>query len=297
MKFIFISNSLFGQIILEKLLESGITPSLLITAADKKTGRGQKIQKLFIKDFAENKKIKVEEAEDKEIIHSIIKKEKPHLVITAGVKTIISKETLSLSNFINIHPSLLPKYRGPTPIQSTILSGEKESGVTIIKMNEKIDEGPILLQEKISLASNIYYNDAEKILAEKGASMIINSFQDILDDKIIFIPQKEEDATYTKKIKKEDGKINWNDSAQKIERQIRALNPWPGTYSKMGEKTFKVLEAIVQEQTENGPFGDCGKMYLGTNNTIAIQTGKDFLLIKKLQIEGKNSTSAKDFLQ
>ncbi len=297
MKIIFASNSLFGKIALEKMINLGAKPSLLLTSPDKKRGRGLKFEKLFIEDFAQKQKIETKKVEDKNDFHEIIKKNQPYLVIVAGMSIIIPKETLALSKFINIHPSLLPKYRGPSPIQSAILSGEKKNGVTVIEMEERIDAGPILLQAETELPSNVNYLEAEEIFAKNGAEMIVKNINSIIEEKIRKIEQNESDATYSKKFKKEDGRINWEESAQVIERKIRALNPWPGTYSKMGSKIFKIIEATVQEQTANGPFGEPGKMYLGTNHTIAIQTGKDFLLVKKLQIEGKNSTNSKDFLQ
>jgi methionyl-tRNA formyltransferase len=297
MKIIFASNSTFGALILKKIIENNIHPSLLISTSDKKIGRGQQIKSLLIKDFAKSVGVKIKEVEKITDFHNIIEKEKPDLVIVTAIGLILPQKTLDLSFFVNIHPSLLPKYRGATPIQSTIIDGVLKSGVSLIKMNDKIDSGAIIAQKKVSFDGQMNYEKAEQILADVGADLIIENISSLLSKKVKTKPQDENKATYTKKFTKEDGRINWSEPAEVIARKVRALNPWPGTYSMIGEKRFKILEAETQSQTENGPFGSPGKVYLGTNHTIAVQTGKDFLLIKKLQIEGKSSTNSKDFLQ
>jgi len=297
MNIVFASNSYFGTVVLENLIKNNVRISFLITSPSKKEKRGLEFQQLFIKDFATKKGLDVEVVKDKDSFHEIIKQHKPSLVIVAGMRVILPQKTLELSNFINVHPSLLPKYRGATPIQSAILDGNERSGVTIIKMNEKVDSGPIIAQSEFYFDSRIKYPEAEQILAKKGGELLAKKIEAILKEEITPTKQDDSQATYTKKLKKEDGKINWRESAQSIERKVRAFNPWPGTYCNMGKKTVKIIDAEIQEQTEHGPFNIPGKMYLGTNHTIAVETGKDFLLIKKLQIEGKNSTNAKDFIQ
>lgn len=297
MKIIFASNSSFGGIVLEELVKNNSAPDILITSSDKKSGRGQQIQPLAIKEMAQKEDIKIMEADDKETFHKIIQEESPDAVIVAAFGLIIPEETLKLSNFFNIHPSLLPKYRGATPIQTVIQNGEEESGVTIIKMKKEIDSGPIVIQKSVQMRSEMNYAEAEELLAKIGSELTIETLNLFQNNNIAEKEQNHNEATFTKILSKEDGKINWNDAAEIIERKIRAFSSWPGTYTKMGEKMIKVISADIQKQTEAGPFGEKGKMYLGTNNTLAIQTGKDFLLIKELQLEGKTPTSSKDFLQ
>jgi methionyl-tRNA formyltransferase len=297
MKIIFVSNSQFGVKVLQRLLENNMSPFCLVSSSDKKIGRGQQLKSLFIKDFTKEKGIEIKEADSHQEFHKIIEKEKPDLVLVTATGMIIKKETLDLSFFINIHPSLLPKYRGATPIQNAIINNEKKSGVSIIKMSHKIDSGPIIAQEEFIFDDQITYKDAEEKLAIIGADLTSKILPLIQNNKVLLKEQDENEATYTETLCKEDGKIDWNEPAKIIERKIRALNPWPGTYSHINNKRFKILDAEVQEQTENGPFGEPGKIYLGTNYTLAIQTGKDFLLIKELQLEGKNPTLSRDFLQ
>ncbi len=296
-KIVFAGSGRFSFLTLKEILEKGIKPSLILVTKDNRTEREKRKKPLEIKGLATEYDIPIEETETKEDLEEKIEKESPSIVLTVAFGIIISPKILNLSKFVNLHPSLLPKYRGPSPIQTAILNKEKESGVTLFMMNEKIDEGPIYASSKVPFHSQITYCEAEEMLAKEGGKLIAENISNILEEKITPEKQNEKEATYTNLLKKEDGRINWNEPAELIERKVRAFNPWPGTYGKMGEKYFKVLEAEVQEQTGNGPFGAPGKVYLGTNHTIAVQTGKDFLLIKSLQIEGKKSTSSKDFLQ
>lgn len=281
----------------EKLLKSKISLTKIITFPDKKIGRGQKKEPLPLKKFGIRNNIPIEEVDNIIHFHDVIEKEKADIVVVASFGLIIPKKTLSLgSKFINIHPSLLPKYRGPTPIQTSIVNGDQKSGVTLLFMDEKIDHGPIIDQRKVIFHQKIKYEEAEKLLAQEGGDLFTEKLP-ILKEKTNATPQREEEATYTNLLTKRSGLINWNESAKIIERKVRAYNPWPGTHTKVNCKNLKILEADVQLQTENCPSGVPGKLYLGTNNTLAVQTGKNFLLIKKLQLEGKNPTTSKEFLQ
>lgn len=296
-KTIFAGNGRFALITLKTLIENEQKPSLVLMLPDKRTLREKEKNPLEIKDLVTKNHIPVKEIENKEAFHYEIKKENPDIVTIASFGVIIPSKTLSLSRFVNLHPSLLPKYRGPSPIQYAILNGEKKSGISIFKMTAGVDEGPVLLKSEVPFHSKITYLEAEEMLAREGGEVLAKNINGIIEEKITSAPQNNEKATYTKVFKKTDGKIDWSESAEIIERKVRALNPWPGTFGRMGDKYFKVIEAETQEQTGNGPFGTPGKVYLGTNHTIAVQTGKDFLLIKNLQIEGKTSTNSKDFLQ
>lgn len=292
MKITFIGTPRFADIILKGLIEKEKTPSLVVTTKDKKTGRGQQLSPSPVKETATKAGIRVAEVDEKASLYGIIEKEGPDLVIVAAFGLIIDKETLSLATFINVHPSLLPKYRGPSPIQSSIIDGIEETGVSIIKMDEKVDHGPVITTAKIAFEKDVLYLDAEEVLAKEGADLLSLVIGKNLEGKV----QDDSQATYTKKIKKEDGNIDWKEPAWLIERKVRALNPWPGTFtcSEMGK--MKIIEAGVQEQTTDGPFGEPGKTYLATNNNIAVQTGKDFFIIKKLQLEGKQAVTSKEFL-
>lgn len=237
MKTIFLGKGEFGEIVLKGLIENKYKPVLVY-------------------DF--NK----------------IEKLKPDLVVVASYGKIIPKKILEIPKYgsLNIHPSLLPKYRGPSPIQTTILNGDKKTGVTIILMDEKIDHGEIISSSKLLISKKITYQELSKELAQLGVKLLIETIPKWISGEIKQKPQDESKATYTKILKREDGKIDWSKPAQEIERQIRAFNPWPGTFTfiKHKDKTLriKVLEANVKDNK---------------------------LIIKRLQPEGKKAMTFEEF--
>lgn len=205
-----------------------------------------------------------------------IKELKPDLVIVASYGKVIPKKILEIPKHgcLNIHPSFLPKYRGPSPIQTTILNGDKKTGVTIILMDEKIDHGPILVQQEWEIPnSKITYPELSQKLAQLGIKLLIQTIPKWIRGEIKPKSQDHSKATHTKILKREDGKIDWSEPAQEIERQIRAFNPWPGTFTFIKHKNktlrIKVLEADISKDNK--------------------------LIIKKLQPEGKKAMSFEEF--
>ncbi len=281
----------FSKIVLENALDQ-LSIDAVVTARDKKSGRGLKKKASPVKKIAKKNQISVFHNLDQVI-------EDTDLVLVAAYGKIIKKNNLEKPKFgfLNVHPSLLPKYRGPTPIQEAILNGDKKTGVSIMKMDEKIDHGPILKQKEVDLNQDEYYQDLEEKLAVLGGKLLAQTVKKWTMGKIKLKEQNHDQATHTDLLTKKDGRINWKEPAIQIERKIRAYNPWPGCYSKINNNLVKFFKAEVQEQTEAGPFGRPGKIYLGTNEKIAVQTGKDFLLIEELQLEGKKKTTSKNFLQ
>ncbi len=304
MKIIFIGTSKFAANILQRMIYTEYRPCLVITSSDKPSGRGKKIKAMPVSLIAENKGILIKKTDNILELNQEIKKENPVLIIVCAYGKKIPKEILEIpeKGCLNIHPSLLPKYRGPSPISQSIINNDQKTGVTIMLMNDRIDQGKIIKQVEYKIKKGISFLELSQELAEKGADLIIETIPQWINNKLVAQKQQDSQATYTKMIKKEDGKINWSQSAQEIDRQVKALNPQPGTFSffkdkKSGQKKIiKILETDVQEQTEHGPFGDLGKVYVATNNNLAVQTGKDFLIIKKLQMENKNPVSAGDFM-
>jgi len=262
----------FGAIILKSLIENDLKPDLVITQPDKPVGRKQIITPPQVKVLAQENNIPViQPAELKEIIEDI-KEMNPDLIITAAYGELIPKEVLDIPKHktINVHPSLLPKYRGASPIQSVILNGDKKTGVTIMLVDEKLDSGPILSQEEIEIKEKETAKELHDKLATLGADLLIKTIPQWVLGTIEEKEQNEDEATYFNVIEKEDGKIDWKESAETIERKVRAFNPWPGTYTFYNEKILKILEAEVT----------------GTK-----------LIIKKVQLEGKKPMSFEEFLR
>ncbi|MEK9209570.1 MAG: methionyl-tRNA formyltransferase [Patescibacteria group bacterium] len=236
-----------------------------------------------------------------------IKALKPDLLVIASFGKILKKELLALPKYgtLNVHPSLLPKYRGPSPIQAAILNGDKETGVTIILTDEKMDHGPILAQRELEIRStkseirNTTYKELEKKLAELGGEFLVKTVSDWINGKIKPKEQDHSKATYTKKITKENGLINWSEPAEIIERKLRAFNPWPGAYSfwqKNNQKQrliFFKAKIIKHRVFDNLKIGQVFKI----DWDFAIQTGKDALKIEVLKPEGKKEMPSGAFLK
>ncbi len=300
MKIIFIGTPEFGVIILEELIKANFKPVLVVTAPDKPVGRKKITTPPPVKTSAQKYKIPIVQPEKICDSQSEISNLKPDLIVVAAYGQILPKEILEIPEYgcLNVHPSLLPRWRGSSPIQYTILNGDKETGVTIILMTEKVDQGDIIAISKFQITNpRITYLKLHNILAGKGANLLLEVIPKWIKGKIKPFPQDETKATYTKILKKEDGKIDWKKPAEYIERQIRAFQPWPGAFTFLKLKNLKILDADVLKQTKNGPFGPPGKTYLAPNDKIAAQTGKDFLIIEKLQLEGKKPMSSEEFLR
>jgi methionyl-tRNA formyltransferase len=265
-KIVFIGTSEFGAIILNRLVKNNYKPVLVITQPDKPVGRKQILTPSPVKKEAKLLKIGYDLEE--------IKKIKPDLIITAAYGKIIPKEILEIPEYgaLNVHPSLLPKYRGPSPIQTAILNGDKETGITIMLMDQEMDHGPIIAQDRCKIGETTTCQELEKILANQGAKLLIETIPKWIKREIKAKEQDHSKASYTKIIKKEDGKIDWNKSAQEIERKIRAFDPWPGAFTFIKKKDKKIRIKILKAELS-----------------------KDKLIIKKLQPEAKKPMSFEEF--
>lgn len=297
MKIVFIGTPEFGAIILEGLIKANFGPVLVVTAPDKPVGRKQILTPPLVKAIAQKYNIPIAQPEKIGNFKLEIGNLQPDLIIVAAYSQILPKKILEIPKYgcLNVHPSFLPKYRGASPIQYAILNGDTETGVTVMLMDEKMDHGPIISSSFFPI-SKIAYEELSKELANLGAELLVETLPKWAEGKIKPEPQDDSKATYTKILKKEDGRIDWKKSVEEIERQIRAFNPWPGTFALFDGKNFKILKAEVLKQTKNGPFGEPGKTFLAPDDKIAVQTGKDYLIIEKLQLEGKKSISSKEFL-
>jgi len=301
-KIIFIGDSSFALIIFKKLIKNGYKPILVITNPEKPKGRKKIIQPSELKKTAQTHRIPVLNPSKIIEIKDKIKELNPDLIITASYGQIIPKTILEIPKYksINIHPSLLPKYRGPSPIQTAIINGDQETGISIYFMDEKIDNGPIISQKKVEIKDpKITYEELKNELAEEGGNLLIKILPKIFEGKIEKKTQNFLKASYTKMIKKNDGLINWNEPAEKIERKIRAFFPWPGTFS-FWEKNdkllrIKILKAKVISSQKNKKYCP-GKVVLLDKAKMAIACGKDLLEIQELQIEGKKPMTIKEFL-
>lgn len=306
-RLIFMGTPEFAAIILKKLIKNQFIPISIITQPDRKIGRRQKIVFSPVKTLALRYNLSFFQPENikDHKIYKIIKALKPDIIIVAAYGQIIPKKILDIPKFgcVNVHASLLPKYRGASPIQYAILKGEKITGVTLMQMNEKMDEGDIIVQKKAKIDKNDTTLTLQKKLAELSADLLVKTLPKIFSRKIKPIPQDNKKATYTKILKKEDGKIDWKKKAEELERQIRAFYPWPGTYakfqiqnSKSNIKTLriKIIQArIFFDKSKFKP----GTLFLTPDKKLAVSCGQDNLILDRVQVEGKKEISGDEFVR
>ena len=226
-----------------------------------------------------------------------VKELNPDVIIIAAYGLILPKEILDIPQcgVLNVHASLLPKYRGASPIQAAILNGDKETGVTIMLVNERMDEGDILTQKTITINNNDNFEALYNKLSELGANLLLKTLPGYLSGQIKPKPQEDSEATYCQLITKDMGKIDWHKSALEIDRQIRAFTPWPGTYTTWQGKNLKILSASADGSTKLTMTASAGEVFK-VNEGFAIACGQGALEIIKLQLEGKKPMTAKEFL-
>jgi len=299
-KIIFMGTPEFGVVVLQKLLQKGYEPILVVTAPDSPLGRKSILTPSPVKTLARMHGLTIKQPFRVIELKDEIKKINPDLIIIAAYGYFIPKEIHEIPKFgaLNVHPSLLPKFRGPSPIQTAIMEGELVTGATIIKIDNEIDHGPIITKKAIEMPPKIYYKDLEEKLAELGAELLVETLPKWLTKELIPQPQDDTLTSFTKIIKKEDGKIDWaNSTAQEIERKIRALQPWPSTYTywerENDKKTLKILEGEPTSLTEGKTPGF---VYSTEENKIIVLCKSGSLIVKKLQIEGRNPTTDKEFV-
>ena len=292
-KIVFMGTSNFSVAILKSLYQNGYPIVTIYTQPPQKSMRGQKVNKSPIQKMAENLCIECrtpDSLKENNEEYNFLKLLNPDLVIVVAYGQLISKNYLSLSKhgFINIHASLLPKWRGAAPIQRSIMNLDKETGVSIMKIVEKLDAGPVMMQEKINVTSEMNAEDLSNKLSDLSSKLILECIDEIEGGKAKFIDQDEQKATYAKKINKEEGKINWDNSAENILAQINSLLPNPGAwFSFMGER-YKILKASISEAE-----GEKGKV-IDNNLTIACKSKS--IKVNEIQRQGKNKQSTSDFL-
>lgn len=314
-KMIFMGTPEFGAIILEKLSLSGYKPVLIMTAPDKPVGREQILTPSPVKLLAEKYSIPILQPEKIENCKLKIENCKPDLIIVAAYGQILPKEILEIpqKGSLNVHPSLLPKYRGATPIQYAILNDDKETGVTIILMDEKMDHGPILAQRKLKIEEDESALILHDKLANLGANLLIETISKWQKGLLKPLSQDETKAIYTKILTREDGRIIWKKTAKELEREIRAFSGWPGSFtfweSRGGKMVrIKIIKARVLKSMGNVSYL-IGKTLVVPQNEIGVQCGAqpavtigflrggDFLAIERLQMEGKEEMGAEEFLR
>ena len=299
MKIVFMGTPDFAVDALEAIIQAGHEITCVVTQPDKPKGRGKEMQFPPVKECAiqhnlpvfQPVKIKTPEAIE------TLKTYDADIYVVAAFGQILSQEILDMPKYgcVNIHASLLPKYRGSAPIQWAIINGETETGVTIQQMNAGVDTGDILCKAIVPIAAKETGASLFDKLSEAGAKLIVEALKQIEAGTLIAEPQDDSQATHAKMLTKSLGHIDWTQSAVTIERLIRGLNSWPSAYTSLRGKTLKIWEADVAEDVQEQK-GTPGTVIGVTKDAIVVQTGEGALQLSNIQLEGKKRMTVKDFL-
>ena len=293
-KIIFMGTPMFAVPILKSLYQNGYPISHVYTQPPQRSQRGQKINKSPIQGIAETLNLEFrtpESLKNNNEEFEYFKKIGADLAIVVAYGQIIPKKFLNLTKkgFINIHASLLPKWRGAAPIQRSIINLDKETGISFMKIAEELDTGPVCNIYKINLENNLNASDVADKLSLLAAEKILDNIDDILEDKANFIEQDHSKATYASKIQKAEGEINWSNNAKDINGKINGLYPVPGAFFIYKGERYKILKAEIG----NG-IGNPGEVI---SDYLEVACGdKQSIKIKEIQREGKKVQSISEFM-
>ena len=270
----------------------------VVTQPDRPAGRGRQRQSPPIKDVAETHGIPVYQPK------SLVSKESaaplrewaPDLIVVAAFGQILRPHVLELppKGCLNVHASLLPRWRGAAPIQHAILAGDEKSGISLMQMDEGMDTGPIFVQQEISIAADETAATLHDRLSILGADLLSRHLNDILTGRLRPFPQDDTSSTYAPMIKKETGLIDWQQPAKQIDRHIRAMTPWPSAFTTWSGNMLKILTAEPVEETNLPPVTPGQVVIFEGEAVILAEKGR--LRLKHIQLSGKRSTTAKDFI-
>lgn len=293
MKVLFFGTPLFSEIVLKKLIEKHEVVGV-VCQPDKPAGRGKKLVSPNIKLLAEERGIKVYQFEKLKENLVVIKNINSDIFVTASYGKILPKALLDMKLCINVHPSMLPKYRGATPIQTALLNGDKKTGVTIMKTDVGMDDGDIILQREVEILDEDDYNSLMPKLADVGAGLLLQALEEIENKTVKFTKQDDSKATFTKLIQKEDALLDFNESAENLVNKVRAYVENPTAYFYLGDDRIKVYKAKVE--AGDLPNVGIGDVVTVNKKMFLIKTGKDTFSILKCQASGGKVLDVKDFL-
>ena len=302
MRVVFMGTPDFAVGTLEALIAEGHEIRAVVTQPDKPKGRGKTLMPTPVKEVALKHEIpvlqpvKVREPEFVEQLRTM----EPDVIVVAAFGQIISRDLLELPKYgcINVHASLLPAYRGAAPIQWAVINGDRESGVTIMRMNEGLDTGDMIDKVVVPLAEDETGGSLFEKLSHAGARLCVKVLEDLESGRAVCTPQPEESTTaYAAMITKKMGEICWQRPAEEIEQLIRGLNPWPSAYTYLDNKSLKLWKATVEKAEEETENAVSGQVIRADKNGLCICTGDGILNVLELQLEGKKRMETAAFLR
>jgi methionyl-tRNA formyltransferase len=295
MRIVFIGTGEIGVPTLRALLNSDHEVMAVVTQPDKPVGREQRIEPAPIKTAIAKTRIPILQPariKDQQVIEQI-RDLTPDVIVVVAYGQILPRDVLEIPRraCLNLHASLLPRWRGAAPIQAAIAAGDRETGITAMYMDEGLDTGDILLQRNMKILLNDTGGSLHDRLAQIAPEALLESLRLVSAGNAPRIPQDNARATYAPKLKREHGQIDWSESAEAIERKIRAYNPWPGAFMKIGDQNLKIFSASVVDLK-----GQPGEI-LRSDKDLIVATGKCALSLAELQLEGKRRMTAAEFLR
>ena len=296
-RIVFFGTPSFAIPTLQGLLQGPDQVVAVVTQPDREKGRGRKVVMSPVKELALQHGLlpfQPEKAKE-EAFQEAVRGSRPDLIVVVAYGQILPKSILSIPTHgaVNVHASILPRYRGAAPIAWAILNGEKVTGVTTMVMDEGMDTGDILLQREIPIGGEETCETLRDRLASLGAPLLLETLTRMKEKNIRPISQDHSKATYAPPLKKEDGHIDWKKEAKEIDLQIRAFNPWPGAFTKLGRQLLKIYKGEIRERE---PAGKAGTVVWVGSDFIEVETGKSSFLIKEIQLEGKRRMTIREFL-
>ena len=292
-KIVFMGTSNFAVPILKSLYQNGYPISVVYTQPPKKSNRGQKLNKSPINLFSENISLDVrtpQSLKNNNEEESYLTKLKPDIILVVSYGQIIPKNYLNIPKygFFNVHASLLPKWRGAAPIQRSIMNLDKETGISIMRINENLDEGPVCSQYSLKISEKINSEELSEKLSLIASEKILDTFDKIYDGNVEFKDQDHSKATYAKKIQKTEGKIDWNENAEKIIGKINGLYPYPGAFFSYNGERYKILKA-----EKSNTIGTVGSI---VSENFEVCCGSGSIKVLSIQREGKRVQQINEFL-
>ncbi len=297
MRVIFMGTPDFAVGTLEEIIKAGHEVVLVVSQPDKAVGRSKALKYTPVKACAIEHGIEVYQPERvrEESCIEYLRGYQPDIIIVEAFGQIIPKAILDMPRFgcVNVHASLLPKYRGAAPIQWAVINGDEVTGVTTMRMNEGLDTGDMIMKEEVVVREDETGGSLFDRLSEAGAKLCVKTMAAIEAGTAVYTPQKDEEATHTKKIYKEMGSIDWTRDAKTIECLIRGLDPWPSAYTRLNDKTLKIWKAAVISENSGMEPGCIVKV---AKDGLTVQTGEGMLKLTEIQLEGKKRMPVDAFL-
>ena len=297
MRVIFMGTPDFAVETLEEIIKAGHEVALVVSQPDRAVGRSKALKYTPVKACALEHGIEVyqpEKVRDPACVE-YLQKYQPDIIIVEAFGQIIPKAILDIPKFgcVNVHASLLPKYRGAAPIQWAVIRGDRVTGVTTMRMDEGLDTGDMIMKEEVVIREDETGGSLFERLSEVGAKLCVKTMAAIEDGTAEYTPQDPSKATHTAKIQKELGSIDWSMDAAEIECLIRGLDPWPSAYTRLDGKTIKIWKAKVIPENMSG---EPGRIVAVERDRILVQTGNGVLALLEVQLEGKKRMTVEAFL-